>query len=51
MKDEMESQQTRKMERENPTVEICPGITCRTVANGKTMYQIIATLAAGSRMP
>jgi hypothetical protein len=40
-----------KMKRENPTIEICPGITRRTVANGKTMYQMIATLAAGSRMP
>ena len=39
------------MKRENPTIEICPGITRRTVANGKTMYQMIATLAAGSRMP
>ena len=28
--------------------EICPGITRRTIANGKTMYQMIATLAAGS---
>jgi quercetin dioxygenase-like cupin family protein len=27
------------------------GITRRTVANGKTMYQMIATLAVGSRMP
>src|SRR6266487_4250165 len=51
MKDEMENQQTRKMIRENPSIEICPGITRRTVANGKTMYQMIATLAAGSRMP
>jgi hypothetical protein len=51
MKDEMESQQTRKMERENPSIEICPGITRRTVANGNAMYQMIATLAAGSRMP
>jgi quercetin dioxygenase-like cupin family protein len=50
MKDEMESQQTRKMKRENPTIEICPGIARRTVANGKTMYQMIATLAAGSTM-
>src|SRR5207248_121030 len=41
----------RRMKRENPTIEICPGITRRTVANGKTMYQMIATLAAGSRMP
>jgi len=39
------------MKRENPTIEICPGITRRTVANGKTMYQMMATLAAGSRMP
>jgi quercetin dioxygenase-like cupin family protein len=49
MKDELE--QTHKMKPENPTVEICPGITRRTVAYGKTMYQMIATLAAGSRMP
>jgi len=48
---EMENQQTRKMKRENPPIEICPGITRRTIANGKTMYQMIATLAAGSRMP
>lgn len=40
-----------KMKRENPTIEICPGITRRTVANGKRMYQMIATLVAGSRMP
>ena len=39
------------MKRENPTIEICPGITRRTVANGRTMYQMVATLAAGSRMP
>jgi quercetin dioxygenase-like cupin family protein len=39
------------MKRENPSIEICPGITRRTVANGKTMYQMMATLAAGSRMP
>jgi quercetin dioxygenase-like cupin family protein len=51
MKDELKNQQTRKMKRENPFIEICPGITRRTVANGKTMYQMIATLAAGSRMP
>jgi len=51
MKDEIKSQQTRKMKRENPSIEICPGITRRTVANGKTMYQMIATLAVGSRMP
>jgi unsaturated pyranuronate lyase len=51
MKYEMENPQTHKMKRENPTIEICPGITRRTVANGKMMYQMIATLAAGSRMP
>lgn len=39
------------MKRENPTIEICPGITRRTVADGKTMYQMMATLAAGSIMP
>src|SRR5207247_11453531 len=39
------------MKKENPTIEICPGITRRTVANGKTMYQMMATLAAGSTMP
>jgi quercetin dioxygenase-like cupin family protein len=51
MKDEMENKQTRRMKRANPSIEICPGITRRRVANGKTMYQMIATLAAGSRMP
>jgi hypothetical protein len=50
MKDEMENQQTRRMKRENPEIEICPGITRRTVAHGKTMYQMMATLAAGSCM-
>ncbi len=45
MKNEMENHQTREMKRENPTIEICPGITRRTIANGKTMYQMIATLA------
>ena len=39
------------MKRENPTIEICPGITRRTVAHGNTMYQMLATLAAGSKMP
>ncbi len=40
-----------KMQQENPTIEICPGITRRTVAHGKMMYQMLATLADGSRMP
>jgi quercetin dioxygenase-like cupin family protein len=39
------------MRRENPLIEICPGITRRSLAHGKTMYQMIATLTAGSRMP
>lgn len=39
------------MKRESPLIEICPGITRQTIANGRTMYQMIATLAAGSRMP
>ena len=39
------------MKQENPTIEICPGITRRTVANGRTMYQMMATLEAGSTMP
>ena len=39
------------MEHQNPEIEICAGITRRTVAHGKTMYQMVATLAAGSRMP
>jgi quercetin dioxygenase-like cupin family protein len=39
------------MKNENPSIEICPGITRRTVSNGKTMYQMMATLSAGSRMP
>src|SRR3954452_8803832 len=39
------------MKPEAPTIEICPGITRRTVAHGETMYQMLATLAAGSTMP
>ena len=38
------------MKQESPEVEICPGITRRTVAHGKTMYQMVARLAAGSKM-
>ena len=40
-----------KMKPENPTIEICPGIARRTVAHGATMYQMMATLNAGSTMP
>jgi quercetin dioxygenase-like cupin family protein len=39
------------MKQENPTIEICPGITRRTVAHGQAMYQMMATLKAGSSMP
>src|SRR2546421_7235295 len=39
------------MKPENPTIEIGPGLPRRTVAHGETMYQMLATLAAGSRMP
>lgn len=39
------------MKNEHPTVEICPGISRRTLVHGRTMYQMIATLAAGSRLP
>ena len=39
------------MKNENPWIAICPGIKRQTVANGKTMYQMIAQLDAGSRMP
>jgi quercetin dioxygenase-like cupin family protein len=39
------------MKNENPWIEICPGIKRRTVANGKTMYQMVAQLDAGSQMP
>jgi len=39
------------IKRKKPTNEICPGITPRTIAHGKTMYQMVATLAAGSEMP
>jgi quercetin dioxygenase-like cupin family protein len=39
------------MKKENPWIEICPGIKRQTVAAGKTMYQMVAKLAAGSKMP
>ena len=35
----------------NPWIEICPGIKRRTVAHGASMYQMLAQLDAGSRMP
>lgn len=39
------------MKNENPWIDICPGIKRQTVAHGKTMYQMRAALAAGSKMP
>ena len=39
------------MQNENRWIEICPGIRRRTHAHGRTMYQMMAQLAAGSRMP
>ena len=39
------------MKNENPWIEICPGIKRRTMASGKTMYQMVAHLEAGSKMP
>ena len=35
----------------NPWIDIVPGIQRRTIANGRTMYQMVARLDAGSRMP
>jgi quercetin dioxygenase-like cupin family protein len=39
------------MKEGNPWIPICPGIKRQTVANGKTMYQMLATLEQGSKMP
>jgi unsaturated pyranuronate lyase len=39
------------MKNDNPWIEICPGIKRRTVASGRTMYQMVAELRAHSRMP
>jgi quercetin dioxygenase-like cupin family protein len=39
------------MKNNNPWIDICPGIKRRTQTNGKTMYQMVAKLDAGSKMP
>jgi quercetin dioxygenase-like cupin family protein len=39
------------MKNKNPWIEICPGIKRRTHAHGRTMYQMVAQLDAGSHMP
>jgi quercetin dioxygenase-like cupin family protein len=40
-----------KLKNENPWIEICPGIKRKTVTSGKKMYQMLALLDAGSKMP
>jgi quercetin dioxygenase-like cupin family protein len=37
--------------KENPWIDLAPGIRRRTVTHGATMYQMIAELKAGSVMP
>jgi len=39
------------MKNDNPWIEICPGIKRQTIAHGKTMYQMVAHLSPGSKMP
>jgi quercetin dioxygenase-like cupin family protein len=39
------------MTNENPLIELWPGIKRRTVTSGKTMYQMVAILEAGSKVP
>lgn len=36
---------------QNPWIDIVPGIQRRTLASGRTMYQMMAKLESGSRMP
>ena len=39
------------MKNENPWIALCPGIKRQTMTSGKTMYQMVAELEAGSQMP
>src|ERR1700737_3956818 len=39
------------MKKGNPWIDICPGIKRQTITSGRTMYQMLAKLEAGSRMP
>jgi quercetin dioxygenase-like cupin family protein len=39
------------MTNENPWIALCPGIKRQTMTSGKTMYQMVAELEAGSQMP
>jgi quercetin dioxygenase-like cupin family protein len=36
---------------QNPWIDICAGIKRRTITTGTSMYQMLAQLDAGSRMP
>lgn len=36
---------------QNPWIDIAPGIRRRTITAGATMYQMLAELQAGSRLP
>ena len=36
---------------DNPWIELCPGIKRQTVASGPHMYQMVAKLDAGAKMP
>lgn len=36
---------------EHPWIDIAPGIRRRTITSGTSMYQMVAQLDAGSRMP
>ena len=38
-------------EKDNPWIDVAPGIRHRTITTGLTMYQMRAELAAGSRLP
>jgi quercetin dioxygenase-like cupin family protein len=39
------------MKNENPIIEIAPGIQRQSLTSGTTMYQMMAHLDAGSRLP
>jgi quercetin dioxygenase-like cupin family protein len=39
------------MNNDNPWIELCSGIKRRTLTSGKSMYQMMAELEAGSVMP
>jgi quercetin dioxygenase-like cupin family protein len=52
----LESRQTSAIlvfvsEKQNPWIQLAPGIKRRTITNGATMYQMRAELEAGSRLP